>query len=643
MPPTLTAVAPSGGPTWQAEGNFAGAEFGGAVAPAGDVNHDGYSDIIVGSPGYDTLGRASVYLGSILGVAAQPAWTVFGVQKHFGASVSGAGDINGDGFDDVVVGEPDANLGVPPVQWTGQVSLYLGSAAGPAKTPAWVGHAGLHERFGASVASAGDVNDDGYGDIIVGAPGESGTIGHAYVFLGSASGLMSSWMAWDTTSTAPDQHFGAAVAGAGDVNRDGFDDVIVGEPDYVSPAPAPLGGCTIGRAFVYLGSPRGLSTTPAWVMNGDANCANLESTHFGCSVASAGDVDGDGFDDVVIGCAKKGSLLVLGSSSGTLYPTTWSAPGNARGAGDVNGDHFDDIVVGFPAFSHDQVSEGEVSLYLGGPAGPSLTPAWTVEGNQSGAGFGAAVAGAGDTDGDGRGNILVGAPFYDDGQTDEGAAFEFFGAVATPCAQDGDGDGYCSSGPGADCDDTDPSVHPNATEICNGRDDNCDGSIDEGFGTGAACTSGLGVCAVAGVTACAADGSLFCDSPPPGTPSPEVCDGLDNDCDGVIDDGLDCRPTIVAECVSFTSPLGKGSGTVSWRTELETGVTGFNVIQIDSRGARIQLNPALIPCEECVTRKGHTYAFFVPKHKSGQSIYIEMAMQNGTVQTFGPALKDCTP
>src|SRR5213594_4226132 len=78
VPPILTAVAPSGGPTWQAEGNFAGAEFGSAVAPAGDENHDGYSDIIVGSPGYDTLGRASVYLGSILGVAAQPAWTAYG-------------------------------------------------------------------------------------------------------------------------------------------------------------------------------------------------------------------------------------------------------------------------------------------------------------------------------------------------------------------------------------------------------------------------------------------------------------------------------------------------------------------------------------------------------------------------------------
>src|SRR5437773_2111629 len=161
------------------------------------------------------------------------------------------------------------------------------TAVPPSGGPTWQAEGNFAgAEFGSAVAPAGDVNDDGYSDIIVGSPGETGSIGHAYVFLGSASGGMSSWIAWDTTSTTPDQHFGAAVAGAGDVNRDGYDDVIVGEPDYVSPAPSPAGGCTVGRALVYLGSPQGLSTTPAWVMNGDAKCADLESTHFGCSVAS---------------------------------------------------------------------------------------------------------------------------------------------------------------------------------------------------------------------------------------------------------------------------------------------------------------------------------------------------------------------
>src|SRR5207245_8694494 len=87
--------------------------------------------------------------------------------------------------------------------------------------------------------------------------------------------------------------FGSSVASAGDVNGDGFSDVIVGEPYWSGP-----GGCTTGRAFVYFGSSQGLSTTPGWVMNGDSDCINLINTRFGISVATAGDVNGDGFSDI---------------------------------------------------------------------------------------------------------------------------------------------------------------------------------------------------------------------------------------------------------------------------------------------------------------------------------------------------------
>src|SRR5206468_4227124 len=138
-----------------------------ALASAGDVNGDGLDDVIVGAPYYDVQGRAFVYLGTASGPAIQPAWVVDGVQSRFGASVSSAGDVNGDGFDDVIVGEPGANV-TTPGRPSGQASLFLGSPSGLATTPAWIGQAGQFQRFGASVSSAGDVNGDGFDDVIVG-------------------------------------------------------------------------------------------------------------------------------------------------------------------------------------------------------------------------------------------------------------------------------------------------------------------------------------------------------------------------------------------------------------------------------------------------------------------------------------------
>jgi hypothetical protein len=129
-------------------------------------------------------------------------------------------------------------------------------------------------------------------------------------------------------------------------------------------------------------------------------------------------------------------------------------------------------------------------------------------------------------------------------------------------------------------------------------------------------------------------------------------DQVDSDHDGIADacdpcpqlpDVTECAQRITAACITFSSPLGKGSGTVSWRTEFETDLSGFNVVTIDQQQHRVQQNPVLIPCEECVTQIGHFYQFLVPRHKSGRDVFLEMVRQDGTFETFGPTVKGCTP
>jgi hypothetical protein len=336
------------------------------------------------------------------------------------------------------------------------------------------------------------------------------------------------------------------VAGVGDVNGDGYDDVLVGEPRYGAGT-----GCgSIGRVSLYYGGNTGLQI--AWSANGDGVCFDLQPSFFGSSV-TGGRFDGDAYGDFVVVGNRAGATLYHGSATGPAAGGWTMDVDFVANAGDVNGDHIDDLIAGGQALG------GSDSIFLGGPTGLSTTSAWSARGGGAG---GSALASAGDTDGDGLANVIIGSPTYAVTQADEGAAFLFFGPVVVPCPVDADGDGYCASGPGADCNDSTPAIHPGAVETCNGVDDNCDTVIDEGFGVGKACNTALGACATPGVVACAADGTAYCNGPPPGSPAPEVCDGVDNDCDGVIDDNL-AAPDLCQ--ISSTTQCGANLGAVVTR------------------------------------------------------------------------------
>jgi len=439
-PVTIDPLATT--PAWTAEGDQAGASFGYTVATAGDVNGDGYSDVIVGANQYDNgetgEGRAFLYLGSASGLSATASWTAEGNQTGagFGWSVATAGDVNGDGYGDVIVG----GCGYDNGQFNeGRAYLYLGSASGLSANAAWTAESDQFEAyFGRSVATAGDVNGDGYSDVIIGAnfyDNGQADEGRAFLYLGSASGL-SATASWTAEGDQDAASFGYTVATAGDVNGDGYSDVIVGAYLYDN------GETDEGRVFVYLGSASGLSGAASWTAEGDQAGAS-----FGWSVATAGDVNGDGYSDVIVGAYQYDNgetdegraYLYLGSASGLSATASWTAESDQAGAefgwsvataGDVNGDGYSDVIVGAYLFDNGETDEGRAFLYLGSASGLSATASWTPESDQPNAVFGRSVATAGDVNGDGYSDVIVGANQYSNGQPYEGRAFLYLGSAS---------------------------------------------------------------------------------------------------------------------------------------------------------------------------------------------------------------------
>ncbi|MBX2972509.1 MAG: FG-GAP repeat protein [Flavobacteriales bacterium] len=420
--------------SWSIQGTVNSQFVGKCVASAGDVNGDGYSDVLVGVPGGPGMkGEVRLFYGSATGLPATPSWTKQGenVEDRFGSAVASAGDVNGDGYSDVIIGAPGWPNGVSGA-WRGKAYLFLGSASGLSATATWTNTGPASEsRYGYSLGSAGDVNGDGYSDVIIGAPslnnGPGTGAGVAYVYHGSGAGLPAS-ADWTIQSqqhrTGHSSDFGSSVSLAGDVNGDGYDDVIIGDHFYEHDDP--MDGANRGAAFVFHGSPAGLSPAPNWAAYGAS-----DGDEFGSSVSYAGDVNGDGYSDVIIGAYKKGAAMqggayvYLGSPAGGLGAVAvWAINGVFAGdqvgesvcsAGDVNGDGYGDVVVGSSTkdalvlvpYSY-KIAAGNVAVYLGAAAGPSATPAWSVDGANAGDKIGVCAALAGDVNGDGYSDIVSG-------------------------------------------------------------------------------------------------------------------------------------------------------------------------------------------------------------------------------------------
>jgi hypothetical protein len=471
-------------PAHTALGGQAGANFGRAVSTAGDADADGYSDIVVGAPFAvhlgTTSGTVSLFRGSAGGLQAFAETVVGGDQEReeVGAAVANAGDVDGDGYADVVIGHPGYQNGGDDV---GRYQLVRGGPGG-FQLPALIMIGGFNEgdRLGAAVATLGDLNADGYADFAVGSPSDSASSPDARVWV--HFGGPSEWTNYadriELRSSAPQsQFFGFSIATAGDVDGDGFSEFLVGDPNdsfvegamegtaalfelarsvpvsqptgpndgqpdtrrgtslAISPAMEPsgfprlivgepgynIGGPNFGIVYGFRGSLEGVGGPGFFSFFGET-----AEERFGREVTDVGDVNRDGWSDVVIasptytgsGGTEAGRVWLLrGKPSTPLDPPAVVLEGNqalARvgsaisGRGDVNGDGYHDFVIGARDWDEPGLADcGKVWLVYGAPGGtgPGF---WTATGTTPGQGLGASVALA-DLDADGFGDVIVGS------------------------------------------------------------------------------------------------------------------------------------------------------------------------------------------------------------------------------------------
>jgi len=453
---TAAALRPT--PVWSYEPNHNSARVGYAVSTAGDVNNDGFSDVLVGAPGWSNgqpaEGRVLLFVGGESGPGGTPAWSFESGQSEalLGLAVSCAGDVNGDGNDDVVVGAPDWSWGH---YHEGRAYCFLGQPDGLSNTVSWSKEGTSdNARFGHQICPAGDVNGDGYDDVLVAAPyfGVSQpSEGSVYLYLGGPSGLGTS-TAWSMEGGQSGAHFGLSISTAGDVNGDGYDDVIIGAPDWNN-ATNDSGG-----AWIYLGGPGGLSTQAVFFVEGGFNW------RFGERVALMGDTNGDGYSDIAIkgGTGNPSYVYVYhGHPNGTDEnpDRIYTDDGNSAfglgmlTAGDVNGDGLADGIVGDKnddSGNSGNGPEGAIHLYEGMPSyGLGTIPVTTIFGEEDTPGtswFGWQAETAGDVNGDGLGDVLVSDPHYDDGTPLEGKVWVYLGRASR---EPGNADWVAESGQSA--------------------------------------------------------------------------------------------------------------------------------------------------------------------------------------------------
>jgi len=520
----------------------------------GDVNGDGLDDFIISSSGNDEGGNLAgqVYLvfGKVIG------WSLSvdagSVDASFIGEASGdmlgnslitrGGDYDGDGLDDIAIAAycNDFNGGN-----TGRVYVFYGQATGwSIDTPV----ASANASFAGEIAWSGtglstaDLNGDGYDDLVVSASGanERGT---DYIFFGGATRWTSPGYMANADVILDGENIGdyaVRLSGGGDVNGDGIDDLLVGASGNGD------NGIDAGKVYLLAGH------TFSWLSSGllhdyEATIGTYLGEHSGdlagYAVAIADDLDGDGLDELLIDAYSSDEAvqdggqvyLLFGKTAGWIHDADLGDADasfigqevgigiqSVAGLGDMNGDGWGDFAIGSMLSSEDALGGGQTYVVLGKPTGWLLD---TYLGTTDGAFIGSIpyqysgnpIGGAGDVNGDGLADLLIGAYRNSEAAKQAGKVYLVMG---TECWDvDWDGVNYCDG----DCDDQDSTVYPDAPHLCDDLDNDCDGVIEEEYDD--LDGDGVGVC----------DGDCDDNEAAVYLGAAEVaCDDLDNDCDGAL-------------------------------------------------------------------------------------------------------------
>lgn len=476
-------------------GEFEFDQTGSSVGAAGDINGDGVDDLIIGaryaSPIGSLSGRSYVIFGSASGLPGSIELSALNGTNGFslngedsfdlaGESVSGAGDFNHDGRNDLIIGAPELVISRGGFD-AGRSYLVFGSSSAFASPFNLSNLNGLNgnringesaaDFSGTSVSFAGDINDDGIDDVIIGAPAFNANgfdSGRSYVVFGSASGIndpfalntLNGSNGFTLDGESGNDRSGFSVSRAGDINGDGIDDLVIGAPDAES-----NGTSRTGKGYVVFGSssafPNPLQLRNLNSLNGFAINGESENDLSGFSVSTAGDFNADGIDDLIIGAVNANpngnsnagkSYVIFGSDSGLASPLNLDTINGLNGivlngessgdysgrsvshAGDINGDGIDDLIIGAPGFDYGtKYDTGRSYIVFGSESGLSSPFNLSTLNGQNGFALsgvfgdeksGTSVHHAGDVNADGIDDLIVGAPGF---ASNTGVAYILFG------------------------------------------------------------------------------------------------------------------------------------------------------------------------------------------------------------------------